>query len=142
MGGTPARSRWGDPSQVQIRYPTRDRGYPPPICTWLGQQKENSLRGGRNASCVHAGGLSCSKYLYGLRIKSDMKVMFSVYLCQHGRYTPSPGSGMGVGQGEGRFGGMGILCSRSVVTVPLVQVWGTLWIQKNSIQAPPQIQDD
>ena len=27
--------------------------------TQLGQQKEYSLRGGRYASCVHAGGLSC-----------------------------------------------------------------------------------
>ena len=39
-------------------------GYPPARSgmgggTQLGQQKEYSLHGGRYASCVHAGGLSC-----------------------------------------------------------------------------------
>ena len=34
-------------------YPARGRG------TQVGQQKEYSLHGGRYASCVHAGGLSC-----------------------------------------------------------------------------------
>ena len=38
-------------------------GYPPTRSGWgdtqLGQQKEYSLHGGRYASCVHAGGLSC-----------------------------------------------------------------------------------
>ena len=56
----------GPPGQVQ-----RVGGVPgvPPRQGWgtsppLGQQKEYSLRGGRYASCVHAGGLSCfSEYL-------------------------------------------------------------------------------
>ena len=34
-------------------------GYPAGGGTQLGQQKEYSLHGGRYASCVHAGGLSC-----------------------------------------------------------------------------------
>ena len=32
-------------------------------CTQVGQQKEYSLHGGRYASCVHAGGLSCKKLI-------------------------------------------------------------------------------
>ena len=87
--GTPVRSGWGYPS------PTRDGVYP--IWTWdgvhliwtwswdgvppdldlgwgtrpppsLGQQKEYSLRGGRFASCVHAGGLSC---INNISVSSD-----------------------------------------------------------------------
>ena len=42
----PARSGWGG-------YPAGGGG------TQVGQQKEYSLHGGRYASCVHAGGLSC-----------------------------------------------------------------------------------
>ena len=39
---------------TRVRYPPPPRGgYP------VGQQKEYSLHGGRYASCVHAGGLSC-----------------------------------------------------------------------------------
>ena len=62
---------WGPPHQGMGYPPTRDgvhsqgwdtpqpgMGYPPGI----GQQREYLLRGGRYASCVHAGGLSC--YLY------------------------------------------------------------------------------
>ena len=39
----------------------RDPGTPPGggVGTRVGQQKEYSLHGGRYASCVHAGGLSC-----------------------------------------------------------------------------------
>ena len=61
-GGTPARSRWGE-----VPWPGPDvdtqggvppsRDEVPPL--QLGQQKEYLLRGGRYASCVHAGGLSC-----------------------------------------------------------------------------------
>ena len=47
------------------RYPPRggvpDR-VPPRGGTQVGQQKEYSLHGGRYASCVHAGGLSCCKF--------------------------------------------------------------------------------
>ena len=34
-------------------------GYPAGGGTLVGQQKEYSIHGGRYASCVHAGGLSC-----------------------------------------------------------------------------------
>ena len=68
-GGTPVRypPRGGYP----VRYP---RGVPdqvPPLGggsgtprggTQVGQQKEYSLHGGRYASCIHAGGLSCLKW--------------------------------------------------------------------------------
>ena len=84
-GGYPARSSqgggvpcqgvpWGVPCQGGTLaggypaggYPARGDtqvGYPPGQVrrggTQLGQQKEYSLHGGRYASCVHAGGLSC-----------------------------------------------------------------------------------
>ena len=81
-GGTPVRyPPWGGlgtpggyPSQVHPRggfwvpprgrYPVRytppgGSRYPPRGGTQVGQQKEYSLHGGRYASCVHAGGLSC-----------------------------------------------------------------------------------
>ena len=51
-GGTRVRSPPGG-------YP--GPGTPPGGGTQVGQQKEYSLHGGRYASCVHAGGLSCSK---------------------------------------------------------------------------------
>ena len=48
-GGVPGSGTpWGYPGQV-----------PPRGGTQVGQQKEYSLHGGRYASCVHAGGLSC-----------------------------------------------------------------------------------
>ena len=52
----------GVPRQVQLG------GYPGRGVPWLGggiqvgQQKEYSLHGGRYASCIHAGGLSCYFY--------------------------------------------------------------------------------
>ena len=76
-GGYPARSSWGGilpgsaggpPGQVRMRgYPAGGTlpGYSPPARSgWGGgnqlqQQKEYSLHGGRYASCVHVGGLSC-----------------------------------------------------------------------------------
>ena len=82
-GGYPARSSQGrgvpcqgalvryPPSQVRMGgYPGRDppplppAGYPPSQDggvggTQVGQQKEYLIHGGRYASCVHAGGLSC-----------------------------------------------------------------------------------
>ena len=78
IGHTPAGSRWGVPQPVwmggtlardgvppvQVRYPpsrdgvslARDR-VPPRI----GQQMDYLIRGGQYASCVHAGGLLCSR---------------------------------------------------------------------------------
>ena len=54
LGHTPlARSRRGGVTQVP---PPPGMWYPP---SQLGQQKEYSLRGGRYASCGHAGELSC-----------------------------------------------------------------------------------
>ena len=58
MGYPPSGPREGyPPSGPGMRYPLPppqpEMGYPPR----LGQQKEYSLRGGRYASCVHAGGL-------------------------------------------------------------------------------------
>ena len=50
MGG-----RWG-----YIPPPSGPGQVPPP---WSGQQKERWLCGGRYASCVHAGGLSCLRIL-------------------------------------------------------------------------------
>ena len=51
----------GVPCQVQLR----GGG------TQLGQQKEYSLHGGRYASCVHAGGLSCNAvYVHIIRVSS------------------------------------------------------------------------
>ena len=52
-GGVPGPPRGG--TQVQV---------PPRGGTRVGQQKEYSLHGGRYASCVHAGGLSCLIYFY------------------------------------------------------------------------------
>ena len=54
-GGYPAGGYPGGvpPSQVRMG------GVPCRGGTQLGQQKEYSLHGGRYASCVHAGGLSC-----------------------------------------------------------------------------------
>ena len=46
----PARSGWGG---------TLPGGYPAGGGTQLGQLREYLLHGGRYASCVHAGGLSC-----------------------------------------------------------------------------------
>ena len=63
VGGYPARSSWGGvPCQVQPGgYPgwggTLARGG-----TQLGQHREYLLHGGRYASCVHAGGHSCSAF--------------------------------------------------------------------------------
>ena len=64
--------------------------------TQLGQQKEYSLHGGRYASCIHAGGLSCVINYKGVSLASILftdhvhrhstrEVMFSlVYVCSQG----------------------------------------------------------
>ena len=67
-GGYPVRSPPA-PGGYPVRYPPAPGGYPdpPPPGGVPGQvppppqpgQKEYSLHGGRYASCVHAGGLSC-----------------------------------------------------------------------------------
>ena len=61
MGSPLARS--GQGTYPRMGYPHPGMG-PPPVLgwgtPWLGQQKEYLLCGGRYASCVHAGGLSCS----------------------------------------------------------------------------------
>ena len=56
--GIPSRSQWGAGRGTPIgQVQTGGVWYPPP--SQLGQYKEYSLHGGRYASCVHAGGLSC-----------------------------------------------------------------------------------
>ena len=71
VGGYPSQGADGGVPLPGMGYPPYlDLGWgtPPPICIWtwdgvaphprLGQQREYSLRGGRYASWVHAGGLS------------------------------------------------------------------------------------
>ena len=66
-GGGGTRVRYPPPGGgTRVRYPPRggcrSPGTPPGgggYLTRVGQQKEYSLHGGRYASCVHAGGLSC-----------------------------------------------------------------------------------
>ena len=61
-GGYPARSSRGEgvPCQVQPWGGTlAGGGYPGQGGTQLGQHREYLLHGGRYASCVHVGGLSC-----------------------------------------------------------------------------------
>ena len=86
--------------------PPGEGGYPgqvpPPGGTRVGQQKEYSLPGGRYASCVHAGGLSCyhlpmpignKKVLHerkrhtACHVVSNPSVVLTGYLPQQG--TPS-----------------------------------------------------
>ena len=76
QGGYPARSsRGGVPCQGG--YPAGGtllggEFYPARGGTQLGQQKEYSLHGGRYASCVHAGGLSCfNRCLHNRRRKRE-----------------------------------------------------------------------
>ena len=71
LGGVPCRpGQGGGGYPAGGGYPGRvppPAGYPPPQPgqdrgeggTQVGQQKEYSIHGGRYASCVHAGGLSC-----------------------------------------------------------------------------------
>ena len=63
-GGCPAR---GVPCQggYQSRVPPARSGQGGG--TQLGQQKEHSLHGGRHASCVHTGGLSCGFGIFEIR---------------------------------------------------------------------------
>ena len=57
---------------TQVWYPDS----PPGGGTQVGQQKEYSLHGGRYASCVHAGGLSCFiLILYGNRNTDPLELM-------------------------------------------------------------------
>ena len=80
QGGTPTRSRWAVPQPGPDRgggYPTRFRwGVPQPgvspVQRWstppppprIRQQMEYLGCGGRYASCVHAGGLSCFSFIF------------------------------------------------------------------------------
>ena len=70
IGYPPGQVRMGQPpSQVRMASQARKR-YPPspPHPQRNKQQIEYLLRGGRYASCVHAGGLSCSYYYFTLYI--------------------------------------------------------------------------
>ena len=71
-GGTEVREHPPPPGGgTEVRVPPRGGGgtevrVPPPGggVTRVGQQKQYSLHGGRYASCVHAGGLSCLDWFY------------------------------------------------------------------------------
>ena len=60
-GGVPCQVQLGGGCTLRggIPWPGGVGGTLPGGGTQLGQQKEYSLQGGRYASCVHAGGLSC-----------------------------------------------------------------------------------
>ena len=67
------RSRWGVPHPANGGYPpsrgSPRQGYPPPP----EQHRVYLLRGGRYASCVHAGGLSCKTFeFFRLELDSDL----------------------------------------------------------------------
>ena len=74
--GYPPDLGWGTPQTLDgvpprhgMGYPPRsEMGYPPPRTD---QHSEHLLRGGRYASCVHAGGLSCFKKCDRPKIKTD-----------------------------------------------------------------------
>ena len=59
----PPQGVWVPPWGVRVP-PGGGPGTPPGGGTQVGQQKEYSLHSGRYASCVHAGGLSCSRLLF------------------------------------------------------------------------------
>ena len=72
-GGTPppVRTGWGYPPPPS----ELDEGIPPPThpCQETEQQSQYLLRGGRYASCVHAGGLSCLIYILFLLFSQKRK---------------------------------------------------------------------
>ena len=61
---------------TQVRYPTPGRGHLP-RSTPTEQHSEYLLRGGRYASCVHAGGLSCFPYLLSQRIITLERILLN-----------------------------------------------------------------
>ena len=85
-GVPPSPTRDGVPhSQGWGTLPAR-MGLPPPPPR-LGQQMEYLIRGGRYASCVHAGGLSCSRLILPVHIwietsKKSVQVRFACYVTQ------------------------------------------------------------
>ena len=80
--GVPGRVPcWGVPYQgVPCQGGTLLGGYPARGGTQLGQQKEYSLHGGRYASCVHAGGLSCFVLYFFLNFLLGMSFISSYVL--------------------------------------------------------------
>ena len=81
-GGT--RVRYPPRGGTRVRYPprggTRVRYPPPGGGTRVGQQKEYSLHGGRYASCVHAGGLSCLVYKSSPSHHQAMNILTLIWL--------------------------------------------------------------
>ena len=74
-GGYPGRGGTLAGGEYSVRGVPWLGGYPGRGGTQLGQHREYLLHGGRYASCVHAGGLSCSFYRITLR-----KWMYWVYV--------------------------------------------------------------
>ena len=55
-------------------------GYPSRGGTLVGQQKEYSIHGGRYASCVHAGGLSCyNRNLIAKFVQKNNSTLIAMY---------------------------------------------------------------
>ena len=81
-GGVPSILEWGNLPHLGWGIPPPGMGYPPPPPP-LGQQRELQ-RGGRYASCVHAGGLS----YYSLVSALPMQIQFYHELpSQHSFFT-------------------------------------------------------
>ena len=81
LGGYPGRVT--PPSRVTPQARSGQGG------TQLGQQKEYSLHGGRYASCVHAGGLSCLKICW-LQIRMICAEYQEPLLPETGTEFPAP----------------------------------------------------
>ena len=77
LGTPPYRTGWGTHcARLDGVPPHRPRlmGYPP--CQETEQHSEHLLRGGRYASCVHAGGLSCLILFYSTKPKDQIDLMY------------------------------------------------------------------
>ena len=87
----PGPAGGGNPSQVQTwDYPGQEwstpwagMGYPNPLsppAPGIGQQMDYLIRCGRYASCVHAGGLSCCRFLMNFFYRFYISLYTSLFL--------------------------------------------------------------
>ena len=83
--GVPPITGWGTPpsSLDGVPQPSMDGVPPPPP-----QHSEHLLRGGRYASCVHAGGLSCLWCVYNNRQR--LMALGSMIMCRTVHTAPTP----------------------------------------------------